>query len=34
MINRHYKQLVTSEAALAWFAVQPPVGRKIVEIAA
>jgi integrase len=32
MIERHYKQLVTADAAKAWFAVQPPTGEKIIQM--
>jgi hypothetical protein len=34
MIFRHYRELVTAEAAGAWFAIRPSVGKKIIEIAA
>ncbi|HZM05042.1 MAG TPA: site-specific integrase [Candidatus Saccharimonadales bacterium] len=32
MIFRHYRELVTADAAKAWFAVRPSTGRKIIEM--
>jgi hypothetical protein len=34
MINRHYKQLVTADAAQAWFAIRPLAGPKVVQMVA
>ena len=32
MIFQHYREVVTAEAAKAWFAVRPSTGRKIIEM--